>query len=251
MNTFDEMKKNSAGRVSPGLGKTVDYLDRLRDEYQDRERRLGGSDVYSWFNEANLFSIQQRQRAILKALRRHGFADLSRINILEMGCGAGGVMKEFLAFGARPEKLFGVDLLVDRLALAHHALPASHFVNGDGQCLPFPEQNFDLVMQFTAVSSILDPQIRRNLCQDMLRVLKKGGLLLSYDFWLNPTNPQTRGLRPAEIRRYFPGCRIEFRRLTLAPPIARRLVPISWQLGVFLERLSIFNSHHLAIVRRR
>ena len=101
----------------------------------------------------------------------------------------------------------------------------------------------------TAISSILDPGIRRNICADMLRVLrspdpasgKPGGMILWYDFWLNPINPQTRGIRPAEIKRLFPNCLYEFHRITLAPPIARKLAPISWGLCLFLESLKIFN----------
>jgi hypothetical protein len=83
----------------------------------------------------------------------------------------------------------------------------------------------------------------------MLRVLRPSGLILWYDFWLNPVNPQTRGIRPAEIKRLFPNCRYEFHRITLAPPIARRLVPISWGLCLFLEGLKIFNSHYLVAIR--
>ena len=83
----------------------------------------------------------------------------------------------------------------------------------------------------------------------MLRVLrspdpasgKPGGMILWYDFWLNPINPQTRGIRPAEIKRLFPNCLYEFHRITLAPPIARKLAPISWGLCLFLESLKIFN----------
>jgi hypothetical protein len=78
----------------------------------------------------------------------------------------------------------------------------------------------------------------------------------SYDFRLNPTNPQTRGIsyfsiRPAEIKRLFPNCHYEFHRITLAPPIARRVVPISWMLALFLESLKIFNSHYLAVIKMK
>jgi len=94
----------------------------------------------------------------------------------------------------------------------------------------------------------------------MQRVLKPGGMILSYDFRLNPINPQTRGtsyfsIRPAEIKQLFPNCGYEFHRITLAPPIARRLVPISWGLCLFLESLKIFNSvpfgdtHYLVAIR--
>jgi ubiquinone/menaquinone biosynthesis C-methylase UbiE len=229
--------------------KPLDDIARLRNEYEDRKHRFAGTDVYSWFNTANLFAIQGRQKAVLSALKKNGLADLSNIHILEMGCGGGGVLREFLAFGVPPRNLYGVDLLGDRLAQAHRSLPGSSFANADGQSLPFPARSFDIVMQFTAISSILDPDIRRNICTELLRVVRKEGLILSYDFWLNPANPQTRGVRPEEIRRYFPGCRFEFQRITLAPPIARRLASLSWGLCTFLESLKILNTHYLAAIR--
>jgi len=166
-----------------------------------------------------------------------------------MGCGSGGVMSECLGFGASPENLYGVDLLFDRLLHAHHILPCSNFANADGQSLPFSSGTFDLVLQYTAISSILDADFRRNICTDMLRVLKPDGMILSYDFWLNPTNNQTRGLRLREIRSSFPGCQVDYWKITLAPPVARRLVPISWLLSAFLEKLTIFNTHYLVAIR--
>ncbi len=226
-----------------------DDLARLRSEYADRARRFAGRDDYSAFNRANLFTIQSRQRAVVEALRRQGLTDLSRLRVLEMGCGGGGVLTEFLALGARPASLFGVDLLFDRLASACERLPGSRFVNADGSRLPFPARSFDILLQFTALSSILDADLRRGICRDLLRVLKPSGLILWYDFWLNPTNPQTRGIRPAEIKQLFPNCRCEFRKITLAPPIARKLAPVSWGLCYLLESLKIFNTHYLAAIR--
>jgi ubiquinone/menaquinone biosynthesis C-methylase UbiE len=231
-----------------GQMKPLDDIVRLRDEYEDRNRRFSGSDVYSWFNQANLFALQQRQRAILAALKKNGFTYLPGFSILEMGCGRGGVLSEYLSFGASPENLFGIDLLPDRLVHARHILPGSNFANADGQALPFASRTFNLVLQSTAISSILDPVLRRDICADMLRVLKPGGMILSYDFWLNPTNPQTRGIRPEEIRKLFPGCHYEFHKTTLAPPLARRLVPFSWVLALLLEKLKIFNSHYFVAI---
>ncbi len=229
--------------------KPLDDITRLRDEYEDRKHRLAESDIYSLFNRANLFIVQGRQREVLRVLKKNGITDLSDLKILEMGCGGGGVLTEVLGFGASPENLYGVDLLFDRLLYAHHILPGSGFANADGQSLPYPSGTFDLVLQYTAISSILDSEIRRNICADMLRVVKPGRLILSYDFWLNPINPQTRGIRPAEIKRLFPDCHYEFHRITLAPPIARALVPLSWLLCAFLEKLKIFNTHYLVAIR--
>ena len=104
-------------------------------------------------------------------------------------------------------------------------------------------------MQFTVFSSILDGEVKGDVANEMLRVTRPGGVILWYDFWLNPSNPQTRGIRPAEIKRLFPNCSYEFHRITLAPPLARRIVPISWILAYGLERLTIFNSHYLVAIR--
>lgn len=228
----------------------MDDITRLRTEYNDRDRRFAGSDLYSWFNPANLFAIQGRQRAVLSILKQHGFTDLSKSSVLEMGCGDGGVLAEYLGFGASPGNLYGVDLLIERLYHARHILPGSGFANANGGSLPFQSSKFDLVLQYTAISSILDPELRRDICAEMLRVLKPGGMVVSYDFWLNPTNRQTKGILPKEIRSLFPGCRFIFRRITLAPPITRRLASFSWGLCLFLESLRIFNSHYLTAIRR-
>ncbi len=230
--------------------KPLDDIKRLRDEYEDREHRFSDSDLYSCFNQSYLFTIQGRQRAVLNALKRQCFTDLSNLRILEMGCGDGDVLSDYFSMvGASQQYLYGVDLLKDCLDAAHWRLPVSNFANADGQDLPFADHSFDLVLQYTAISSVLDEKIRKNIFTDMLRVLKPSGMILSYDFWLNPTNKQTRGLRLSEIQTSFPNCQVEYKKITLAPPIARRLVPISWLLSAFLEKLTIFNTHYLVAIR--
>jgi ubiquinone/menaquinone biosynthesis C-methylase UbiE len=228
-----------------------DDLDRLRQEYDARTARLAGSDVYSHFNPAYSFMIQQRERMILKILRQHGFLTLKDHIILEVGCGEGGILFKYLEYGATPSLLHGIDILGDRLYLAHERLPNAHIIQADGQFLPYPDNTFDLVMQYTALSSILAPDVKANVAREMIRVLRSrnSGVILWYDFWLNPSNPQTRGIRLAEIKRLFPNCAFRFHQITLAPPLARRLVPISWLFCAFLEKLRFLNSHYLVLIK--
>jgi hypothetical protein len=72
----------------------MNFLEPLHHEYADRERRLAGSDIYSPFNRATLFTIQGRQRDVLGKLLSHCFKDLRQAPILELGCGHGGVLLE-------------------------------------------------------------------------------------------------------------------------------------------------------------
>jgi hypothetical protein len=82
-------------------------------------------------------------------------------------------------------------------------------------------------------------------------VLRPDGAILWYDLRVdNPRNPNVRGVRGAEIRALFPDFRLRLRRVTLAPPHARRLVPRSWLLAGLLERFVVLNTHYLGLLRR-
>lgn len=107
----------------------------------------------------------------------------------------------------------------------------------------------DLALQFTAFSSLLDQNIKTRMAQKMLRVLKPQGMILWYDFWLNPTNRATRGIGKGEIRRLFPHCTFAFQRITLAPPIARAVIKVSWGFCALLEKMQILNTHYLVAIR--
>jgi SAM-dependent methyltransferase len=221
---------------------------RLRAEYAERTRQMEKSDRYSLFNPAHLYTTQQRQRVILKCLRRHSFYPLNEYRILELGCGSGGVLLDTLSFGATAHNLHGTELIFERGRIAHNVLPSLPLTCADGQNLPYAAHSFNLVMQFTVFSSILNDEVKANIAREMTRVTCPGGMILWYDFWLKANNPQTRGIRPAEIVLLFPNCTFEFHKITLAPPIARRLVSVSWIMCVILEKLSVFNTHYLVTI---
>lgn len=228
---------------------TATELTRMRRTYAEREARLAGRDRYALTNESYLYYVQQRQRDILALLRQEGMLPLEGRRILEVGCGNGGVMLELLAAGAGASGLHGSDLLAERVRDAHATLPHLPLSCADGRNLPYADESFDLVLQFTVFSSILDEALCYTVAEEMLRVVRSQGLILWYDFWTNPTNRQTRGIRLEQIRRYFPGCRYTVRRITLAPPLARRMVPISWIGASLLEKLKLFNTHYLVGIR--
>ncbi len=224
-------------------------LQRLQDVYAQREQQLAGNGRYTALNPVHLFTTHQRQRAVANLLRRERITSLQDKHILEMGCGKGDILQELLAFGAAPSRLFGTDLILNRAQTAVQQLPHLPLSAADGRSLPYPAAAFDLVLQYTVFSSILDENIWHQLAQEMLRVLKPGGLIIWYDFWLNPTNKQTRGIRPPAIRNLFPDCTFTFQRITLAPPLARRLIPLSWLTATLLEKLRFLNTHYLVAIR--
>lgn len=221
----------------------------IQQTYDAREQRLAGSDLYSLSNPAYLFTIQQRQRDVMKLLKQEGMLPLADKDILELGCGAGGVLLELLAAGASPSRLHGTDLLATRINQARQLLPNVALTCADGRQLPYPDNSFDILLQFTVFSSILSRSVCYTVAQEVRRVVRPGGLIVWYDFWLNPKNKETWGIRPQQIRQFFPESDYSFQRITLAPPLARRVVPVSWTGALLLEKLRLFNSHYLVAIR--
>ena len=93
-----------------------------------------------------LFMAQERERVTLDLLRRHGAFPLADKRILDVGCGAGKPLLRFLQYGARPENLFGVDLLEDEINVARELAPHLHFEVADARQLPFEDGTMDLVL---------------------------------------------------------------------------------------------------------
>ena len=224
-------------------------LERLRDYYEARERQPRLAQRYALTNPAARFLRERRVRAAADAIASIG--ESSSLRVLEVGCGEGGVIGEYVALGVAIANMHGVDVLPFRVAEAHAREPEARLACADGAGLPYRDAAFDLVVQYTAVSSIRDADLRRAMAGEMVRVVRPSGAVLWHDFIFNPMNPQTVGLRKRDVRALFPDCEIAFRRITLAPPIARRIVPLSWRLAEALENLRIFNSHYFAVIRKK
>ncbi|HEV2424112.1 MAG TPA: class I SAM-dependent methyltransferase, partial [Terriglobia bacterium] len=201
-------------------------LERARVEaaYGRRDARRDAR-LYSYFSAANLLSIQERERRVIALLAAHGLADLASLKILEVGCGSGSWLRQFIHWGARPENLAGVDLLLPRLVQGRRLCPPAVCLGcQNARQLAFATGSFDLVVASTLFSSILSEGARAQVAAEILRVLARGGAVLWYDFFRNnPANPDVRGVTRTEIERLFPGCAVNAERVTLAPPLARRL----------------------------
>jgi len=225
--------------------------ERIQKVYEKRYDFERIKEIYTLFNPASLFTFYQREKKLLNLLKKYGFNHLEDKKILDVGCGYGGILRRFIDYGALPENLYGIDLLEDRIERAKKLSPHLRFYLGSATELPFENEFFDIVMQFTVFTSILDYSMKQKIAQEMLRVLKPDGIIIWYDYWISkPTNPDVKGVGKQEIKKLFPNCKFEFYRITLAPPIARVLVPVSWILCELLEKLKIFNTHYLAVIKK-
>ena len=221
----------------------------VRERYA---RRPSDDGRYSWFNPGHLFLMQHLERQVLALLARSGCLPIQGKRILEIGCGTGYWLREFLKMGAPPENLIGVDLLSTRLAEARKLCPEGvKLVCGSASTLGFQDSFFDLVLQSTVFTSILNSEARRQVAAEMLRVLKPNGLILWYDFHVdNPSNPDVAGVKRREVLALFSGCQLQLRRITLAPPIARWVARRSWLGCHLLEKIPWLCTHYLGVIQK-
>ncbi|MGD8450996.1 MAG: class I SAM-dependent methyltransferase [Phycisphaerae bacterium] len=223
---------------------------RIRATYEQR-KGLPQSRLYTALLPSALFAVQTRERTLLHLLRQHVHKPLSECRLLDVGCGAGGELSRLLPYGFSPDRLYGIDLIEERVERARRQNPRFEVVLGGASHLPWDDGFFDVVIQFTVFSSILDREVRRHVASEMVRVLAPGGIIVSYDMRITrPDNPDVTPIRKAELRELFSGLPICFRTTTLAPPLARRIANWSWILCELLYLLPPLRTHYLAVVQK-
>lgn len=224
--------------------------DRIKKVYALRKENIP-SDRYSYFTPSHLYMVQSRERALLRALKSHGFSNLKDKRILDIGCGNGNTLRSFIQYGAKPENCFGIDLLPDRIETANRLSPNLHFICGDAINLPYDDTSFDIVIQYSVFTSILEDQMKKKVADEMKRVLKHAGIIIWYDFFMNnPHNPNVKGVKKNEIYSLFMGYKIQLNCLTLAPPLIRMLAPVSLTICYILENVPFLCTHHLGIINK-
>ena len=218
-----------------------------------RRTAQGKGALYDPLLPVNMAFRQERQKAIAMLLRALlGGRSMSSLKALEIGCGNGRNLLDLIGWGISPENCTGNELLSDRVEAARRNVPPGvKIVAGDASALDFPDGSFDIILQSTVFSSILDKELRASVANNMWRMLAPGGGIVWYDFTMdNPRNTDVVGIKQAEIRSLFPQAHYEAKKVTLAPPIARRATKLSPHLYPLLNALPFLRTHVVALLRK-
>ena len=221
-------------------------IRKVYDDYasSDKHKRIWGNSA------ASRFMHQAKWRDIADVLHEARF-DARAGAVLDIGAGGGAECSRLRDVGVPEDRLVGMDLLKRLAAQARRAHPWLASIQGDARRLPFRGESVALVYQSTMLSSVLDPDLRRDMLAEIGRVLRPGGHFLSYDTrYPNPWNPNTRPLRAGELRAAFPGWRFWIRSTNGIPQIIRLLAPLSMTLCRAVERIPPLRSHLRVLARK-
>jgi len=195
--------------------------------------------------------MQSVERALLNAFSDAGVR-IQGARVLDVGCGSGYFLHRLREYGGGD--CHGIDLMENRIAAGRERYPGLGLHIGSATELPFEDGEFDVVTQFTCLSSIVDPDVRLAAAREMKRVAR--GWVLSFDM---------RGMLPRRLRRKGPTPIVplderELRHLFGEPALLRRvalafeLAEVSGRndlLGAVLGALPPLRSHLLGLWDRR
>lgn len=133
------------------------------------------------FNPEVLFQILAQDDSFYSALR-FIHPDPETTRVLDVGCGTGASLINFLRLGFLPRNLSGVDFQEQRICLAKTRLPAADFRCGDATRLDHAAGSFDLVFESTMFVHCVDESLSAKIAGEMLRVTRPGGHILVIDW---------------------------------------------------------------------
>ncbi len=219
-------------------------IDTIKQIYADRD-----SNIDLLKNHQGLYPhyIVEEREKIYKSIINNHFYNKNNLKLLEVGAGVGMNLSFFHSIGFEYPHIYANELSEDRFEKLKNSFPEVTCFSGDASEMEM-NQKFDVVFQSTVFSSILSNALRIKLAAKMFDLTNDNGIVLWYDFiYNNPKNKNVRKVTKSEIKTLFPNAKkYEFYKVTLAPPIGRRVG--KWY--SFFNRFKFLRTHVIAVIHK-
>lgn len=223
-------------------------LDRIKQVYIERK------DIKINYNPVlpqNYYILNSREKVLTDSLLKYFGSDFTNLKVLDLGFGSGIDIFTLIKSGFNIENIYGVEVIEERFNRLKAILPEANLKFNSGFNIPFENEQFDLVIQSTVFSSILDKDSRKQLANEITRVLKPQGKVFFYDLkFNNPWNKNVIKIDKNEIDYLFPNLKKDFNSVTLNPVIVRKIANKSIILCELLEKIPFFCSHYYTVITK-
>ncbi len=214
--------------------------EQISDQYKRREQ--SSIDYNSRFAK---FADEERELKTTALLKKY-ITNYSDKLFLEIGAGQGGNLPFFHQLGFQWQNIYANELLPERIKALQTNFSQCTILEGNALHLS-GDVKYDIVYQSTVFTSILKQEDRVQLANRMWQLLNPNGIILWYDFaFNNPNNKDVRKVNKNELKELFPQAETsEIKKITLAPPIGRRVG------GLYpLFNVSFLRTHLLAVFQK-
>jgi ubiquinone/menaquinone biosynthesis C-methylase UbiE len=129
------------------------------------------------------FGEGQFRDLLIEALREHGLqtSDMAGLSVIELGCGWGRNLHQFVELGIAVGNIAGVDLIEHFIAFGRSQNPALDIAVGDATRTGFGDSAFDVVLLHTVLSAITDRDLHGKLLREARRLVKSAGIVIVFD----------------------------------------------------------------------
>lgn len=224
----------------------MDEIEKIKLRYEERKanplvKRAAGFSIF------NAHIKKERESKYLEIIQKE-FKDISVLKVIEVGAGGGDNLNFFHSTGIPFKQIWANELLEDRGEVLKQTFPLSNVLIGDALKLNFKEE-FDIVFQSTVFTSVLDRTFKKALAQKMMDMVKQDGIIVWYDFiYNNPNNADVKGVSKNEVKELFKGAKsIDFYKVTLAPPIGRR---VGNMYALINNLFPFLRTHIIAVIKK-
>ena len=102
--------------------------------------------------------------------------------IIDIGCGSASQLISLVSLGFSQNNLFGIDINKDDINFAKKNYPLLNLSWQDATNLDFKNNYFDLTYESTMFFQITNNEISQKIANEMIRITKKGGYLILFDW---------------------------------------------------------------------
>jgi ubiquinone/menaquinone biosynthesis C-methylase UbiE len=213
------------------------------------------------FNYTLLFKDQLLEYKLFEKLEKYFSQVPSRLKVLDIGCGEGRWLRKLIEFGFSPANLFGIDINEDIIELGKTlSSPQISFTVGKADELDFENETFDIVLMIGVLQHVLNNNLQRNIRDEVLRVLKKGGIFITYNitplghgYFPDHLYHSTMGVDQPFLEELFAGCSIEYEPFLLNDLAIELYAKNKWN-ELYEKALdSHYGQHHygLAVIQKQ
>tara|TARA_B100001123_G_C15104369_1_gene944885 strand:+ start:261 stop:965 length:705 start_codon:yes stop_codon:yes gene_type:complete len=131
-------------------------------------------------NKGVLFQVFAHDKCLINCLSKIDLNQSSKV--LDVGCGSGTSLLDFVKYGFNQNNLYGVDINDERIDFGKLNYPLLNLSIQDAAKLSFEENYFDFIFESTMFVQITDNDMSKKIANEMIRVTKKNGYIFILDW---------------------------------------------------------------------